>query len=213
MLAIALAVASLLAAAPAQAQSPGCQFVNSPFWDGHYIAVEGSVTTFYAGEQLTLTASQPSLVPPTGIRLLLNGVEVDTDPFPGTLQYTIPSTDGYTIRWETVGGGSATWTASCTTAPTAVTFRSLFAGRTPNGVAIRWRTASELGILGFHVYRDVNGRRARLTKRLIAPKRSSGGSYSFLDRNAPRAPSVRYWVQEVGLDGSRTWYGPIRVVR
>ncbi len=39
------------------------------------------------------------------------------------------------------------------------------------------------------------------------------GSYSFLDRRAPKGTSVRYWIQEVAVDGSRIWYGPARVPR
>ena len=94
---------------------------------------------------------------------------------------------------------------------TAVTFRSLAASQTGRGVLVRWRTASELDSLGFHVYREVNGRRVRISSRLIVAKGS--GSYSFLDRRAPKGTSVRYWIQEVAVDGSRIWYGPARVPR
>lgn len=94
---------------------------------------------------------------------------------------------------------------------TAVTFRGLTAARTSAGVAIRWRTASEVDALGFHVYRQVGVKRVRVNGRLISA--NGRGAYSFLDRKVPKAKTVRYWVQVVNLDGTRRWYGPARVLR
>ena len=96
-----------------------------------------------------------------------------------------------------------------TTGALPVTFRFLAAARTSAGVSMRWSTASELELLGFHVYRQVNGKRVRVNRTLIAAKGSGG--YTFLDRKAPKGKSVRYWLQVVNLDGSRSWYGPARV--
>ena len=94
---------------------------------------------------------------------------------------------------------------------TAVTFRSVAAARGESGVVVRWRTASEIDTLGFNVYRQVNGKRVRVNTKLIAA--SGRGSYSFLDRKAPKGKTVRYGIQAVNADGSRIWYGPTRVSR
>jgi hypothetical protein len=92
--------------------------------------------------------------------------------------------------------------------PSAVRMQSLSAVRTARGVSVRWRTGSSLGTLGFNVYRQQQGRRVRLNSRLIvAGSAVAGQRYSFLDRRPLR--SARYWVQAVGSDGSRTWYGPV----
>lgn len=64
-------------------------------------------------------------------------------------------------------------------------------------------------MLGFNVYREVNGTRVRANSKLIAGK--GRGLYSFLDRRAPKGKTVRYWIQAVNLDGSRSWHGPARV--
>lgn len=98
-------------------------------------------------------------------------------------------------------------------APTAaaVTFRTFSATQSRQGVLVQWRTASELDMLGFNVYREVNGKRVRVNSRLIAGK--GRGLYSFLDRRAPKGKIVRYWVQAVNLDGSRRWHGPARVTQ
>ncbi len=91
----------------------------------------------------------------------------------------------------------------------AVTFRSLTAARSGNGVQVRWRTASEIDTLGFSVYREVNSKRVRVNTKLIATK--GAGSYSYLDRRTPGSKVASLWIQVVNLDGSRQWHGPARV--
>ncbi len=114
-----------------------------------------------------------------------------------------------------VAGAGTLWTQNFGTFddsnPLRVELRAFRASRVGAGTLLKWRTASELDTLGFHVYREVNGKRVRANTRMIAAK--GRGSYSFLDRKAPKAKSVRYWVQEVAADGSRSWYGPARVSR
>lgn len=92
--------------------------------------------------------------------------------------------------------------------PTAVSFRSASAVRTQAGVVLRWRTASESQLLGFNVYR----KGVRLNRTLIPSVfagTTSGRSYSWLDRGAPRQGAVRYWLEAVSVSGKRSRYGPI----
>lgn len=98
-----------------------------------------------------------------------------------------------------------------TTPVTNARFAGISARSTKQGVLLRWRTASEIDTLGFTVYREINGKRVRLSAKLIAA--NGRGSYSFLDRKAPKAHAIHYWVQVVNLDGTRSWYGPARVSR
>ena len=112
--------------------------------------------------------------------------------------------------WVALGGDYAFRTYVATTA-TAVTLRQLSANATRQGALVRWRTVSEVDTLGFNVYREVNGKRVRVNSKLIAGK--GRGLYTFLDRRAPKGKTVRYWVQAVNLDGSRSWYGPARIAR
>jgi hypothetical protein len=88
----------------------------------------------------------------------------------------------------------------------AATLRSVRAERTARGVVVRWRTASEFDVVGFHVFRQVGARRVRIDTRLV-PAHGRGG-YSFLDGRAPSGKRLRYWLQAVNFDGSRNWYGP-----
>lgn len=96
--------------------------------------------------------------------------------------------------------------------PTVLRLSSFMASRSRGGVGLKWRTSSEIEVLGFHVYRQDGDRRIRLTRSLL-PSRFAGSarghSYSFLDRKAP-SRAARYWLQLVGPTGSLRWQGPIR---
>ena len=93
-------------------------------------------------------------------------------------------------------------------APTSVSLAGVRATRTGVGVRVTWSSASESGVLGYRVYREAAGQRVPITKRLIPAASGTGyHRYHRVDRAAPRA-TVRYWVEEVRLDGSRTLRGP-----
>jgi hypothetical protein len=107
--------------------------------------------------------------------------------------------------------------SSCFTA-LAATFQTLRATRYGKSVVLRWTTASEIETLGFNVYRSYKGKRIKLNQRLIPAASLLGGAapyrYSFRARiaSARLAATSRYWIQEVELDRTRNWYGPVRAV-
>jgi hypothetical protein len=93
--------------------------------------------------------------------------------------------------------------------PTAVGLRSLAAARLGRRVVLRWRTASEVGLLGFNVYRGRANRFERVNARLIpSAGLLAGRSYSFRDRPPTGVRAPRYWLELVRTDGSRQRYGP-----
>ena len=93
-------------------------------------------------------------------------------------------------------------------APTAVTLRSFVARRSSRDVLLRWRTASESGLLGFNVYRG----RTRLARALIPARGGAGGSsYSYLDRAAPHGRLLRYRLQAVSANGTPVWSATTRL--
>jgi subtilisin-like proprotein convertase family protein len=108
------------------------------------------------------------------------------------------------------GSISGGWSLTITSSATAVRMTGFTATANRQGALLRWRTASELDTLGFNVYRQANGRRVRVNTSLIGAH--GRGSYSFLDRSPARGRVTRYWLQVVDLDGSRSWYGPARLV-
>ena len=99
---------------------------------------------------------------------------------------------------------------------TLVEFTSFAAHQDAEGVLVKWRTGYEVDNLGFHVYREENGEKTRLTPELVAGSAllagegtvlGAGMSYRWRDREG--RPKDRYWLQEVDLEGQTTWHGPI----
>ena len=96
--------------------------------------------------------------------------------------------------------------------PTSATFSSFSGRHTLRGVVLRWRTAQEVGSLGFNVYRGSVGHRVRLNRAIVRARGSvAGAGYAYRDARAPRQARLRYWLEEVGADGSHQWRGPLVV--
>ncbi len=104
-------------------------------------------------------------------------------------------------------------------APTLVEMVSLEATGVPGrGVLVSWRTGFEVDNLGFHVYREVNGQRIRVTPSLVAGSAlfagagtalTAGRSYGWWDSSPVAGAS--YWLEEWELSGARRWHGPVSV--
>jgi hypothetical protein len=121
LLAVAACAAVGMAAAPgagAQTMSTGCEYVNQPMHDsGHGMYQEsGSSGHYFAGEHITATAGAPFSEAPTEVWLRDGGNIVDIATFPGTVEYTIPTSGWYDIRWEVRWPSSnVTWSnVTCT---------------------------------------------------------------------------------------------------
>jgi hypothetical protein len=106
--------------------------------------------------------------------------------------------------------------------PTAVKLTSFTATEYSDGVLLRWRTGYEVDNLGFHVYREENGSLVRLTPEpvagsaLIAGSRTAltaGHHYHWWDASlSPRASSLKYWLEDIDLNGTHTMHGPVTPV-
>ncbi|MGB2713372.1 MAG: C25 family cysteine peptidase [Vicinamibacterales bacterium] len=102
---------------------------------------------------------------------------------------------------------------------TAVRMSTTSAARTERGVTVRWRTGYEVDNLGFEIYREQGGERTRVTTKPIAGSAlmvpagvamTAGHSYTWTDESeAAREPGVVYWIQDIDLNGTRSWHGPI----
>lgn len=158
------------------------------------------------------------------------GVAVtNTDPFPAGADSPDDTTTSCTIVLADIQPGSPVLIDVCSypsaqpnsdpsdcvlqsTNPGAVTLQSFTATGTSAGVVLRWRTGSEVGTLGFNVYRVKAGKLVKLNRAVIASKaKTLGGSYRFVDRTAAR-PGTRYRLQEVTLRGTRSWIATANLV-
>ena len=98
---------------------------------------------------------------------------------------------------------------------TAIKLTSFTVSAYADGVALQWQTGYEVDNLGFHVYREEGGQRLRLTPDLVAgsallvgarTRLKAGYSYRWWDPEG--GLRARYWLEEIDLNGSRTWHGP-----
>ena len=101
---------------------------------------------------------------------------------------------------------------------TAVELSAFTATEYADGILLQWRTGWEVDNLGFHVYREAVGRRLRLTPALIAgsalmvgggTELTAGRAYTWGDPDG--LGTDRYWLEDVDLNGTRTWHGPVAV--
>lgn len=99
---------------------------------------------------------------------------------------------------------------------TAVNFAGFSARGYKSGVELQWSTGFETSNLGFNIYRDRSGERARLNSSLIAgsaltlgsdAKLLAGNSYSWWDAGNDGA-GANYWVESMDLNGTSQWHGP-----
>ncbi|QUW01579.1 hypothetical protein J8C02_11845 [Chloracidobacterium sp. MS 40/45] len=102
--------------------------------------------------------------------------------------------------------------------PTKVDLTGFEATRYATGdVLVQWATGYESAHLGFHVWREREGRRERLTPELVAGSAlltsdalTAGQRYTWRDETVRLARGgASYWLEAYDLDGSRQWYGPV----
>ena len=103
---------------------------------------------------------------------------------------------------------------------TLVELSSFTASEEKEGVLLEWRTGFEVDNLGFHLYQEEGGRKVRITPELIGGSAflvaqgtplTAGHSYRWWDREG--SASARYWLEDIDLDGERTWHGPVQAER
>lgn len=101
-------------------------------------------------------------------------------------------------------------------APTAVRLTRFDAVSYADGVQLSWDSGFEVNNLGYHVYREQNGKRTRVTPSVVAgsaltvgqgSRLTAGYSYSWFDPQG--TPDAVYSLEAIDLDGSRQWAGPI----
>jgi Domain of unknown function DUF11 len=102
----------------------------------------------------------------------------------------------------------------CVTQSLAVTMVSFRAVPGLRKVVLRWRTGSELDLLGFQVWRSRHGAAHRLNRRLIPAKGLNGvggASYRLVDRSVRPGVRYRYRLQAVELNGTRVSFPALSV--
>jgi hypothetical protein len=111
-----------------------------------------------------------------------------------------------------------TWSLTITTSTTEARFEAFSASHVGNdAIQLHWQTGYEVDNLGFNIYRERDGQRIKLNPSLIAGSAllvgpgtalTAGRSYVWRDDETSGGEAARYWLEEVDLNGQRTWHGP-----
>ncbi len=99
----------------------------------------------------------------------------------------------------------------CEQSPTAVKLIEFTAAGYDRLVAVEWETGAEIDSLGFYVLRSESptGPFLRVNRAIVfSGGRASGGRYLLLDRGVENEIAYYYQLEEIGLDGEVTLYGP-----
>lgn len=145
----------------------------------------------------------------SGGTFLFDLTDVDVQDQAGTASILV-------ISGTNTGNNGANWTfGGC---PSIARLTSFTAARYDGDrVRLEWQTGFEVDNLGFNIYREQHGKRARVTPQLVAGSAllagpgvnlKSGRSYSWFDDQASGKDST-YWLEDVSLSGKSTWHGPI----
>jgi hypothetical protein len=158
----------------------------------------GSTTPTVTGNQTVRRTNNTS----TGLSPVVVGSSTAAgQTTPVTMSWSIPSAD-----WAL-----AAVPIKASTALTAVGIDSFTATWRADSVLLQWQGGYQPKSAGFFVFRsDGGGARVQLNTDLIPGDALSGksSSYSLTDDTAGWNGPVSYWLKDVNLDGSFTWYGP-----
>jgi uncharacterized repeat protein (TIGR01451 family) len=134
----------------------------------------------------------------------------------GLTQTTQQTTPQIGIEPATIAGADVVdQDFGCWTPPTAVLVSSFSAEIGGGGVVVRWETASEVGTMGFYLYRwDGEADAYTLINEQLLPASmaAQGGVYELMDVGAGPGASLRYALVEVEAGGAERSYGPFDVV-
>ncbi|MGH7703239.1 MAG: hypothetical protein ACREMO_09100, partial [Gemmatimonadales bacterium] len=130
------------------------------------------------------------------------------------------------MSWTISGATNRAWaTGGVSVKPanaTAVKLNNLTATSSDDGrVLLQWRSGYEVNNLGYHLYREQGGERVRLTPELVAGSAlfagvgtplTAGRGYTWWDAPPRGSGPFQYWLEDVDLNGTRTWHGPVEPV-
>jgi hypothetical protein len=154
-----------------------------------------------------ITPNTPSGQSPAAATATLASTTLPAGIYTGTLAIVLSYGD-YDVEYPitvrlTVTGGSL-----------AVTLASFEATAEPGGIRVRWETTSEVGNLGFNLYRAETPAEpgAQINPVLIpsqAPGGTQGASYDYLDPSVAPGRTYYYWLEDMHQSGATTLHGPV----
>ena len=149
--------------------------------------------------QFSLSASGPGCIAVGGT------LAVATATVSGTVNFNAVDTDWGITAIEFTAASSIT----------AVKVNAFTASADGGGNAIELKTGRDVNNLGFNLYRESDGQRVKLNDSLLAGTAFMGGAGTTFTagqsrhwRDVGAGAGAAYWLEEVDLNGTRSWYGP-----
>jgi uncharacterized repeat protein (TIGR01451 family) len=174
---------------------------------------QGSCT--YTAGTTTLSCSLGSLGVGSTVVITVN---VTADSFSSSTLSSNTATVSSTTSDPNLNNNSST-ALSTIQSPTAVDISSFHAFvQTDGSILLEWKTQEESRNLGFHVYREQVKGRERVNPSLIAGSalllrgskpQHAAKTYQWVDRKP--VPDGAYWIEDVDINGTRTFHGPVYV--
>jgi hypothetical protein len=136
----------------------------------------------------------------------------------GIVDYSVAANVTGNPRTGTMAIAGQSFTVNQTGTPTVVTLASFTADGYADGVYLQWQTGMEVETLGFHVYREQNGQRTRITPEIVAGSAliagnkttlTAGNAYAWWDAISKDKQDAQYWLEDIDIDGKSTLHGPI----
>ena len=84
-----------------------------------------------------------------------------------------------------------------------------------NYVQLTWVSQTETNLLGYHVFRGVSAELSsaeKISDLIGATNTSNAQTYVYLDKDADQDGTYYYWLQNVDMDGTMGYHGPVSVV-
>jgi hypothetical protein len=193
---------------------------------GEYCSFTGSGSAAYARRCYEITpASQPIL--DVQVRLYartadeLNGVaEGDLAAFRHSTSWVELTTNRstgnigvYSYAQGDTPGFSDFLLGETGNGPTAVTLSSFSAEWAGDEVVVTWETAMEIDTVGFNLWRSTDGGTYEQVNASLIPATAlgggMGGTYEYVDADVAPGETYAYKLEELEIDGSQNWYGPV----
>ncbi len=99
--------------------------------------------------------------------------------------------------------------------PTAVTLSSFKGGVNGKKVRLKWATGTEIGLLGFNVWRKKGAADWKRVNDELVPAKNigslNGANYTYVDTTARAGKRYRYKLEVVGPNGTLEWSSVVRV--
>ena len=84
-----------------------------------------------------------------------------------------------------------------------------------NFVQLTWVSQSESNVMGYNVYRNTSddlSSAINISELIEGTNTSEAHTYTYLDRELEQSGTYYYWLENVDLDGTMSYYGPVNVV-